>query len=261
MTTTSSDISGPGVTGEGPRHTRQIMLREIGGPGQAKLRDARVAVVGCGGLGGPAALNLAAAGVEYLSLFDDDMVEESNLQRQIQFTEADIGAPKAEALAARLRALDGGLSVAAHATRIGADNADDLLSGHDVILDATDSFASRFAVNAASQALGLPLVSGAAAGWSAQVGVFGAEGSAPCYRCFVPEMPPAALDCETVGIVGAVVATAGSLMALEAIKLVTGAGEPLSGRLWIWDGLAAASRVISVPRDPACPHHGKRADG
>ena len=241
------------------------MLREIGGPGQARLRDARIAVVGCGGLGGPAALSLAAAGVGRLSLFDDDAVEATNLQRQIQFAEADIGAPKAGALAARLRALDGGLEVEARPVRVGADNAAEVLAGHDVVLDATDSFASRFAVNAASQALGIPLVSGAAAGWAAQVGVFGADeegdGAAPCYRCFVPDRPPNALDCETVGIVGAVVAAAGGVMALEAIKLVTGAGEPLSGRLWIWDGLAGASRVVSVPRDPACPHHGRRAGG
>ena len=233
------------------------MLREIGGPGQAKLADATVGVVGAGGLGGPAALLLAAAGVGTLRIWDDDVVELSNLQRQIQFAETDVGARKVATLAARVRDLDSGLRVEAHDARLGADAAD-ALAGCDVVLDCTDSFASRFYVDAASRALGVPLVSGAAAGWSAQVGVFNAGPDAPCYRCFVSDAPPDALDCETVGIVSAVVAAAGSVQALEAIKLVTGAGEPLSGRLWVWDGLSGASRTVSVVRDPDCPGCGPR---
>ena len=235
------------------------MLRGIGGPGQAKLAEATVGVVGAGGLGGPAALLLAAAGVGTLHIWDDDVVELSNLQRQIQFTEDDVGARKAEGLAARVRALDSGLHVEAHNTRLGADAAE-ALRGCDVVLDCTDGFASRFHVNAASRSLSVPLVSGAAAGWSAQVGVFNASPDAPCYRCFVPDVPPDAMDCETVGIVGAVVAVAGSVQALEAVKLVTGAGEPLSGRLWVWDGLAGTSRTVSVVRDPACPGCGSREE-
>ena len=234
------------------------MLREIGGPGQAKLAEATVGIVGAGGLGGPVALLLAAAGVGTLRLWDDDVVELSNLQRQIQFAESDVGAGKADAMAARVRALDSGLRVEANSVRLGADAAE-ALRGCDVVLDCTDSFASRFHINAASRGLGVPLVSGAAAGWSAQVGVFNARPGAPCYRCFVPDAPPDALDCETVGIVGAVVAAAGSVQALEAVKLVTGAGEPLLGRLWVWDGLAGRSRTVSVARDPDCPQCGRRA--
>ena len=236
------------------------MLREIGGPGQAKLAEATVGVVGAGGLGGPAALLLAAAGVGVLRIWDDDVVEPSNLQRQIQFTEADVGAGKAEALAARVRALDGGLRVEAQSGRLGAGAAG-ALRGCDVVLDCTDGFVSRFHINAASRKLGVPLVSGAAAGWSAQVGVFNAGPDSPCYRCFVPEAPPDALDCEAVGVVGAVVAAAGSVQALEAVKLITGAGEPLRGRLWVWDGLAGVSRTVSMVRDPNCPQCGRRAEG
>ena len=242
-----------------PRHARQLMLREIGGPGQAKLAEATVGVVGAGGLGGPAALLLAAAGVGTLRIWDDDVVELSNLQRQIQFGEADVGARKAEALAARVGALDAGVRVEANCARLSAGAAE-ALAGCDLVLDCTDSFASRFHINAASRKLGIPLVSGAAAGWSAQVGVFNADPDAPCYRCFVPDAPPDALDCETVGIVGAVVAVAGSVQALEAVKLITGAGEPLSGRLWLWDGLAGESRTVSVVRDPGCPRCGRRAE-
>ena len=233
------------------------MLREIGGPGQAKLAEATVGIVGAGGLGGPTALLLAAAGVGTLRIWDDDVVEPSNLQRQIQFAEADVGTGKAEGLAARVRALDSGLRVEAHGARLGADAAE-ALRGCDVVLDCTDNFVSRFHINAASRSLSVPLVSGAAAGWSAQVGVFNAYPDAPCYRCFVPDAPPDALDCETVGIVGAVVATAGSVQALEAVKLLTGAGETLSGRLWLWNGLAGTSRTVSVVRDPACPECGSR---
>ena len=240
-----------------PRHARQLMLREIGGPGQAKLAEATVGIVGAGGLGGPAALLLAAAGVGTLRIWDDDVVELSNLQRQIQFAEADVGVRKAQSLAARVRALDNGLRVEAHDARLGADAAE-ALAGCNVVLDCTDGFTSRFHINTASRSLSVPLVSGAAAGWSAQVGVFNAGHDAPCYRCFVPDAPPDALDCETVGIVGAVVAAAGSVQALEAVKLLTGAGEPLSGRIWLWDGLAGEGRTVSVARDPGCPQCGRQ---
>ena len=243
--------SGSGPSAE-PRHARQLMLREIGGPGQAKLAAATVGVVGAGGLGGPAALLLAAAGVGTIRIWDDDAVELSNLQRQIQFGEGDVGAGKADALADRVRALDGGLRVEAHGERIG-DNAAEALRGCDVVLDCTDSFASRYGLNRATRELGVALVSGAAAGWRAQVGVFNASPGAPCYRCFVPEPPPDAPDCETVGIVGAVVAVAGGVQALEAVKLITGAGRTLSGRLWIWDGLAGEARTVSVAGEPDCP--------
>jgi len=229
-----------------PRHTRQIMLREIGGAGQAKLRDASVRIVGAGGLGGPVALYLAAAGIGRIILMDPDVVEDSNLQRQVQFIESDIGASKVQALAKRLRDMDGSLEI---------DTVNHSFAGvgsEDIIIDGTDNFKTRFAVNAASVAAGKPLISGAVAGWTAQVGIFTGRDDISCYRCFVPDAPPEAATCEAEGIVGAVAGIAGSIMALEAIKLITGAGQPLFGRLWLYDGLAATSRTISIPCDPAC---------
>ena len=258
------------------------MLREIGGAGQAKLAGATAVVVGAGGLGGPAGLYLAAAGVGHIRVVDFDRVETTNLQRQVQFAEADVGQSKAETLAARLRALDGALEVEAVDARLDASNAESLLAGADVVLDGTDNFGVRFAVDAASRALEVPLVSGACAGWGAQVGVFNRSPDAPCYRCLVPEAPPDAATCEAVGIVGAVAGLAGSMMALEAVKLLVGegvgrdAGAGVSGpvprpgsrsaapeeelaagpaaqtRLWVWDGLRGEGRTLRVPRDPAC---------
>jgi len=236
-----------------PRHTRQIMLREIGGAGQAKLRGASVVIIGAGGLGGPAALYLAAAGVGNITLIDPDLVDDSNLQRQIQFTEADLGQSKTQALSARMRHMDNTLAVSCFHQTLDADNAIDLLKDHTLILDGTDNFDTRFVVNAASRALGIPLISGAVAGWTGQLGVFNLTVDAPCYRCLVPEVPPDAMDCETVGIVGAVAGIVGSAMAMEAVKLMTGAGEPLSGRLWLYNGLSAQARTVTLPRDPGCP--------
>ncbi|MEM0986258.1 MAG: HesA/MoeB/ThiF family protein [Pseudomonadota bacterium] len=232
------------------RHKRHLLLKEIGGPGLQKLKSASVAIVGAGALGGPCALYLAAAGVGTLTIVDDDRVERSNLQRQVQFSEADVGRPKTERLAARLVALDSDLTVRAEAKRF-ADG--DRLDG-DILVDATDNFPTRFALNALAHRTGRPLVSGAAQGWQGQVSVFasGIDPSAPCYRCLVPEEPPRAASCETDGVVGAVTGMIGAAMALEVVKLVTGAGESLKGRLWIVDGLEHHSRTVSLQRDPAC---------
>lgn len=238
-----------------PRHTRQIMLPEIGGPGQARLEGATVALVGAGGLGGPAAMYLASAGMGRIRLVDFDAVEDSNLQRQVQFTEADIGLSKVERLRERLLAMDGRLVVEAVEARLTEDTAEELLAGSDVVLDGCDSFETRFAVNAACRAMGVPLVSGAIARWSAQVGVFAGE---PCYRCFVADVPPDAETCEAVGIVGAVAGVAGSLMALEAVKIITGAGENLRGKLWLFDGLVGEGRTVSIAADPECPVCGRQ---
>jgi molybdopterin/thiamine biosynthesis adenylyltransferase len=229
------------------------MLREIGGAGQAKLRDASVALIGAGGLGGPAALYLAAAGLGNITLIDPDIVEDSNLQRQIQFSETDIDQPKTQSLSARLRHVDKTLAVTCFRQSLDTDNAHDLLQGHDLILDGTDNFQTRFTVNATSRAHRIPLISGAVAGWAGQLSVFNLGSASPCYRCLVPDTPPDAMDCETVGIVGAVAGIIGSAMAMEAIKLITGAGDALSGRLWLYDGLTAQARTVTLPRDPACP--------
>ncbi len=233
------------------RHKRHLLLKEIGGPGVQKLRAASVTLVGAGALGGPCALYLAAAGVGTITLIDDDRVERSNLQRQVQFGEADIGELKAERLAARIAAIDAGIRVIACPARFAGG---DTLAG-DLLVDATDNFPTRYALNAHAHATGRKLVSGAAQGWQGQVSVFasGAVADAPCYHCLVPEAPPEAENCDTIGVVGAVTGMVGTRMALEAIKLVTGAGETLKGRLWILDGLSGRDRTVAIRRDPRCP--------
>jgi len=232
------------------RYARHLVLAEIGGPGQQRLKAARVAIVGLGGVGAPAALYLAAAGVGALRLIDHDEVALSNLQRQIAFAEADVGRPKVEAGAERLTALNPHVEIEAAPERLGPDNAGWLLEGCDVVIDGTDDFATRFATNAACVAARLPLVSGALGRWSGQVGVFAGR---PCYRCLVAEAPPEAETCARVGVVGALAGVVGSMAALEAVKLITGAGEALTGRLLIYDGLAGTARTVSLAADPACP--------
>jgi molybdopterin/thiamine biosynthesis adenylyltransferase len=238
------------------RYARHLVLKEIGGSGQNALLAASVAIVGAGGLGGPAALYLAAAGVGQITLFDDDHVSFSNLQRQIQFETDDIGQSKVGALSARLRALNPDVTVVEKQSRLSHDNSSALLQHHNLILDGTDRFATRFMINAAALALGIPLISGAVGRFDAQVGIFAQPG--PCYRCFVPDLPPQEETCAEVGVVGALTGIAGSMMAMEAIKWITGAGTPLLGRLWMYDGLSAESRTVKLARDPACPACGDR---
>lgn len=235
------------------RYARHLVLREIGGPGQQKLKAARVLVVGAGGLGAPAALYLAAAGVGTLGLVDADTVSLSNLQRQVLFATADAGRPKVEAAAEHLAALNPHLIVETHPVWLDAANARAVISRYDLVLDGTDDFATRFAVSDACLAEGKPLVSGALGRWTGQVGVFHGR---PCYRCLVPETPPDAETCALVGVVGALAGVIGSMMALEAVKVITGAGEPLSGRLLIYDALAAETRTVRIGADPACPSCG-----
>jgi molybdopterin/thiamine biosynthesis adenylyltransferase len=232
------------------RYARHLVLREVGGQGQQKLKAARVLVVGAGGLGAPVSLYLAAAGIGGLVLADPDVVDRSNLQRQVIYNEGDIGRPKAEAAAAHLRALNPNVAVTAFDGAFDAASAGPLVEGVDLVLDGTDDFAVRFCVNAACVAHGKPLVSGAIGRWTGQVGVFGGK---PCYRCLVPEIPPDAETCTAVGVVGALAGVIGSIMALEAIKLLTGAGEPLAGRLLIYDALAGETRTVKVAGDPECP--------
>lgn len=236
---------------ERERYARHILLKEIGGPGQQRLKAARVAIVGAGGLGSPAALYLAAAGVGAIRLIDDDVVALSNLQRQIAFASGDVGAPKVERAAARIEALNDHVAVEQTKVRIGEHNAREVLAGVDLVLDGTDNFETRFAVNAACRALGATLVSGAVGRWDGQVGVFKRGG--PCYRCLVPAPPPDIETCAQVGIVGALVGVIGSVMALEAIKEIADAGESLAGKLFIYDGLAATARTVALPKDPQCP--------
>lgn len=236
---------------ERERYARHILLKEIGGPGQQRLKAANIAIVGAGGLGAPAALYLAAAGVGHLRLIDDDTVSLDNLQRQIIFRSTDIGAHKVDRAQAALAALNDNVTVEIERQRLNTENASYLLRGVDIVLDGTDDFETRFAVNAAARELGAPLVSGAVGRWDGQVATFARGG--PCYRCFVPEAPPDAETCARVGVVGALTGVIGSLMALEAIKIITEAGEPLIGRVMLFDGLSGDARTVTLKRDPACP--------
>ena len=236
------------------RYARHLVLREVGGPGQQKLKAARVLMVGAGGLGAPAALYLAAAGVGTIGLVDPDAVSLSNLQRQVLYAETDVGRPKVEAAKAHLAALNPHVTVETHPVWLDPQNAGELVQQYDLVLDGTDDFSTRFAVSDACLAHGKPLVSGALGRWTGQVGVFHGQ---PCYRCLVPEVPPDAETCALVGVVGALAGVIGSMMALEAVKLITGAGAPLSGKLLIYDALAGETRTVRIGADPACAACGK----
>ena len=249
------------------RYARHVVLREIGGPGQQRLNAARVLIVGAGGLGSPAALYLAAAGVGVIGLADPDVVALSNLQRQVLYGERDLGRFKVLAAAHRLGELNPHIEVEPIPVALTEANAAEMVAGYDLVLDGTDDFASRFAVNAACHAEGKVLVSGALGRWTGQVGVFAAgltrgrplDQRQPCYRCLVRDIPPDAETCAVVGVVGALAGVIGSMMAVEAIKLITGAGEPLTGRLLIYEALSATSRTVRLNPDPECPVCGDQA--
>jgi molybdopterin/thiamine biosynthesis adenylyltransferase len=232
------------------RYARHLVLREIGGPGQQALKAARVLLVGAGGLGAPAALYLTAAGVGHIGLVDPDVVSLSNLQRQVLYGGEDLDAPKVAMAALRLRDLNPHVLLEPIGERLDEANAAALVGGYDLVLDGTDDFATRFAVNEACVAAGKTLVSGAIGRWTGQVGVFAGR---PCYRCLVPEIPPDAETCAMVGVIGALAGVIGSMMALEAVKLIARAGEPLLGRLMIYDALAAEVRTVRIGPDPHCP--------
>ncbi len=232
------------------RYARHLVLREIGGAGQQALKAASVLIVGAGGLGAPAALYLAAAGVGRIGLADPDTVALSNLQRQILYAGVDVGRAKVEAAAERLAGLNAHVAVEPIAAGLEPENAAALVRPYDLVLDGTDDFATRFAVNDACLAEARPLVSGAIGRWTGQVGIFSGR---PCYRCLVPDIPPEAETCAAVGVIGALAGVIGAMMALEAIKLIVGAGESLTGRLLIYDALAAETRTVRVGADPSCP--------
>jgi molybdopterin/thiamine biosynthesis adenylyltransferase len=243
------------------RYARHLVLREVGGPGQQKLKASRVLMVGAGGLGSGAAPFLVAAGVGVLGLVDADVVSLSNLQRQTLYQTSDIDRPKVDSAREHLAGLNPNVRIETHPTLLTPDNARQIIDGYDVVLDGTDDFATRFAVNAACYDAGKPLVSGAIERWTGQVGVFAAgltrglpmAERQPCYRCLVSDIPPGAETCARVGVVGALAGVIGAMMALEAIKLITGAGKALAGRLLIYDGLAGDSRTLGLGPDPACP--------
>ena len=237
------------------RYARHIVLPQIGGAGQMRLRAAHVAVVGAGGIGCPALLYLAAAGVGRLTIIDDDAVSLSNLQRQVLFATDDVGAAKAPTAAATLARLNPHVALDARPVRLDADNAAALLYGADLILDGSDRFATRRIVNAAAVALRIPLLSAALGPFEAQVGLFrGWEPDQPCYACFVGDIDDAEVgNCGETGVLGAMAGFAGTAAATEAIRALHPFGTPLTGHLWLADMLNRRFRTIRVPKDPACP--------
>ena len=250
---------GPPLTSaELRRYARHFSLPEIGEPGQRRLRNARVLLVGAGGLGSPAALYLTAGGVGVLGLVDDDRVDETNLQRQILYGTSALGRPKSEAAAERLHDLNPHVHVERFATRLTSANALDILRDFDLVVDGSDNFPTRYLVSDACVLLGKQDVYGAIFRFEGQVSVFGAPGG-PCYRCLFRDPPPPELvpSCEQAGVLGVVPGVIGSLQALEAVKLITGVGEPLAGRLLMFDGLPMRFRELPLRKDPECRACGK----
>lgn len=235
------------------RYARHILLRQIGGAGQRKLLDAKVLVVGAGGLGAPALMYLAAAGVGTIGIVDDDIVSLSNLQRQVIFATDEIGAPKGDSAARRLEGINPDVRVSVHQVRLTAANAADLIAPYDLVLDSCDNFQTRFAVNDACLALGKTLVSAAIGEFDGQLAVFRPDRAAqPCYRCFVPEIPDGAATCTEQGVLGALAGVMGSWAALEAVKEIAGFGQSLAGELVLFDALSAVTRKVRLKRDPKC---------
>ena len=235
------------------RYARQIMLPAFDVAAQEKLKAARVLVVGMGGIGCPLSLYLAAAGVGELLLADFDVIEASNLQRQLLYAEADLGRLKAEVAAARLAVVNPFVRCEAVTVALDADTLPALLSRVDLVVDGCDNFGTRDAVNAACVAAGVPLVSAAAIGFGAQLAVFDVrQPASPCYRCLYPEMDEAAATCAEAGILAPVVGVVGALAATEALKILSGVGEPLVGKLWLWEAMAGMMRTLSVRRDAGC---------
>jgi adenylyltransferase/sulfurtransferase len=239
---------------EAVRYSRHLLLPEVGARGQARLNAAKVLVVGAGGLGSPAALYLAAAGVGTLGLVDSDAVELSNLQRQILHGTAAVGRSKLDSAVARLHDLNPHVQVQTFPTRLTSHNALEILRGFDVVLDGSDNFPTRYLVNDACVLLGKPNVYGAVFRFEGQASVFHAD-RGPCYRCLYPDPPPPGLvpSCAEGGVLGVLPGLVGTLQALEAMKLVLDVGEPLVGRLLLVDGLRVRFRELQLRKDPACP--------
>ena len=243
------------------RYSRHILLPEIGVAGQASICDASVLVIGAGGLGCPVALYLGAAGVGRLVLADGDTVDLTNLQRQIGHAAAAIGINKADSLARSVRAINPEIDIIPLHDRLAGGALLEAVAAVDLVVDASDNFATRHAVNRACVQLGKPLVSGAAIGFSGQLAVFDSgRADSPCYHCLFPDhADEPELRCAEAGVISPLVGVIGAMQALETLKYLARAGEPLVGRLLLWDGLRAEARVMKVPRDPACPVCGPAA--
>jgi len=234
------------------RYSRHILLKEVGSAGQQKLKAARVLVVGAGGLGSPALLYLAAAGVGTLGLIDHDKVDLSNLQRQVIYTDEDLGKFKASSAAARLQKLNGEISVIAYSEKLNAANAENIISNYDIVIDGSDNFNTRYLVNDACVLLGKTNIYGAVFRFEGQVSLFQAPG--PCYRCLYATAPPAEAiaNCAEGGVLGVLPGVIGMLQATETIKWILGVGEPLTGRLLLFDGLSMSFDELTIERNKAC---------
>ncbi len=250
------EAAAPGAfrSAELDRYARHILLREIGGPGQRKLKDSKVLVVGAGGLGSSALLYMAAAGVGVIGVVDDDVVEGSNLQRQIIHADQRIGMAKVQSAAGAMQALNPFIEVRPYQRRLTADIAEGLIADYDLVLDGSDNFDTRYLVNRVCAALGKPLISGAITQWEGQVSLFDPARGGPCYACVFPLRPAAGLvpTCAEAGVAAPLPGIIGSLMAMEAVKHITGAGETLTGRLMIHDALFSEVRVIGVKKRSDC---------
>lgn len=250
--------AGTYAPGETQRYARHIMLREIGGPGQKALKQAKVLVVGAGGLGSPALLYLAAAGIGRIGVIDEDVVEASNLQRQVIHTEDRIGMPKVFSAQSAMQALNPHVDLRPYHRRLTGDIAADLMDDYDLVLDGTDNFDTRYLVNRACVERSKPLISGALTQWEGQLSLFHPAAGAPCYRCIFPEPPASGLvpSCAEAGVLGPLPGIVGAMMAAEAIKHLAGAGQTLAGRMLIHDALWGESRVMKLHRRPGCPDCG-----
>jgi sulfur-carrier protein adenylyltransferase/sulfurtransferase len=236
------------------RYSRHLLIPEIGLEGQTKLLESKVLLLGAGGLGSPTALYLAAAGVGTLGVVDDDEVDLSNLQRQVIHTTDRIGVPKVDSAEQSITAINPDVKVVKYKTRLDASNIMEIIDGYDVIVDGVDNFPTRYLLNDATVRLGIPVVSASILGFDGQLSVFKPH-DGPCYRCLYPVPPPAELapSCGANGVLGVLPGTMGLLQATEVVKLVTGAGEPLVGRLLLYEALGATFTELKVRRDPECP--------
>ncbi|EFG85992.1 molybdopterin-synthase adenylyltransferase MoeB [Novacetimonas hansenii] len=243
------------------RYARHILLPEVGGTGQETLLKARVLIIGAGGLGSPLALYLAAAGVGRIGLVDDDVVDLSNLQRQIAHVTARVGHAKVESAAEAMRALNPGVTVDCHNIRLGPDNVRELVRGYDIVCDGCDNFATRYLLADACVLERRTLVSAAVLRFEGQLSTFRPHDGGPCYRCLYPSAPPAGMvpSCAQAGVFGAVTGVMGTLQATEVLKEILGIGEGLSGRLLVWDALAMRFHTIRLSRDPDCRLCGEHA--
>jgi len=238
------------------RYARHIILKDVGGAGQMALLKARVLVVGAGGLGSPLLQYLAAAGVGTIGVVDDDLVDLSNLQRQIIHVGRDVGKPKTESATTKINALNSDVKVVQHSVRLSSENATAVIGKYDLVADGTDNFATRHLVNDTCVALKKTLVSAALGPFEGQLATFKphAASGLPCYRCFLPEEPPVDMQrtCSDIGILGAVAGVVGTMQAVEVLKEILGIGDSLAGKMLIYDALSATTRTIGLPQDPGC---------